>query len=248
MIKINKLIMHIIDIIKNPYLLTFLLYKYLYFIFLWKKTKPIFLEQKIISPDLEKSFIRWWDGETNAALWISFSFEKSSYKLKEYLNNIIKYNWNDIILWLPIDFILKEEKDTKYLKIWRTTRLYLWLKLNITKKYWDAFFFRKMKNINEFQNFYKHKQIFIISNKKTLEKTKNSIVSIWNFEIPYRNSFDNYNNIKNELVNKLDSFKKVDNLLILISWWPFAKALIYDLTIESKFVCHDVWAVFDIYL
>jgi hypothetical protein len=37
-------------------------------------------------------------------------------------------------------------------------------------------------------------------------------------------------------------------LIILISWWPFAKALIYDLTIESKFVCHDVWAVFDIYL
>jgi hypothetical protein len=35
-----------------------------------------------------------------------------------------------------------------------------------------------MKNINEFEKFYKDKKIFIISNKETLEKTKSKMVTI----------------------------------------------------------------------
>jgi hypothetical protein len=35
-----------------------------------------------------------------------------------------------------------------------------------------------MRNIDEFKSFYNNKKIFIISNKETLEKTKNKVLTI----------------------------------------------------------------------
>ena len=246
---IKKIILHFFDIIKSPYLLIFLIYKYIFFVIFWFKTKAI-SNIKLIKPSLEKTFIRWWDWETNAVLWISFSFEKSSKKLKKYLKNIIQYKNNDLLIWLPIKFISNNEKNTKDLNIWMNTRIYLNLNLNLNKnkEYWDALFFRDIWSIENFINFYKWKKLFIVSNKNTINKVNNNIENIWTYEIPYRNSFNNYFNIKRNLLEKLNLLSNKKDLIILVSWWPFAKALCYDLTVENNFICHDIGAIFDIYL
>jgi len=244
---IKKIYIHFIDIIKSPFLLFFLIYKYFY-LFFFKKTKKIILEWKILKPSLEKTFIRWWDWETNMALGISFSFEKSSFNLKKYFKYILNYSWDKIILWLPLKFILFDENKTEFIKVWRTTRLFFYLFLDKNKNYWDAFFFRDIWSLDNFKNFYKRKKIFLISNKNTLEKVNwimNNIIDT--YEIPFNNTFKNYKNIKISILKKILKLDK-QNLIIMISWGPFAKVLSYDLTIENNFVCHDVWAIFDIYL
>lgn len=244
---IGKILLHFIDIIKSPYLLLFLLYKYIFFVFLWFKTKPI-SNIDLIKPSLEKTFIRWWDWETNAALWITFSFERSSTKLKNYLNNIINYKWDKILIWLPIKFISKSEKETDFLNIWKTTRIFLKNVINTNKEYWDAFFFREILSIDKFVDFYSWKKLFFISNKNTINKiNKYKINNVWTFIIPDKNSFDNYINLKGEILDKIVLLDNQETIII-VSWWPFAKALCYDLTKDNNFVCHDVWAIFDIYL
>lgn len=245
---LKKIILHFSDIIKNPYLCFFLLYKYIFFVIFRFKTKPI-LNLNITKPSLNKSFIRWWDWETNSVLWISFSFEKSSKKLKMYLKNIINYNWDKILLWLPIKFIVNEEKNTNFIKIWKTTRLYLNKNIVSNKLYWDAFFFRDIWNFDNFTKFYDGTNLFLVWNEDTIKKVLDkNIKLIWTYSIPYKNSFNNYFVIKNNIVDKIKNLENSSNFIVLVSWWPFAKALCFDLTMENNYICHDVWAIFDIYL
>lgn len=236
------------DLFYNPSLFVFFIRKYCN-VLIGNKTKAIKIHH-INVPTIEKTFIRWWDGETNAVLWISFSFENSSPLLRKYLHKVITYTWDDMLIWLPLDYIQYDEKNTDNVALWRTTRIFLAEHINKNNTYWDAFYFRNMKSVDEFSKFYQWKQLIIISNGNTLEKIRGKIENVIGiFEIPYRNSFDNYTHLQQEIKNYIGSIiSDKNNTVIIVSWWPFAKALCYDLTKDSQFICHDVGAIFDLYL
>ena len=233
-----------IDMLQRPKTLYILLVAYISF-FLNIRTKPIKL--KVIDFNINKSFIRWWDGETLILLWISFSYQKASFELSRKFKEFFYCNSNKVILWMPIEYITKKEEQTKYLRARLITRYYLNKHIDRRRKYWDAFYFINLGNISVFKNLYKWKKLFIVANNETIKKIKESDLKnniIWYNEIPYRNAYLKYNEIKQSILRDLENIDR-NNLIIIISSWPTAKVLCYDLTIEEDFICHDVGSYFD---
>ncbi len=239
----NKYCKNIFYIFKNKKTGIFIIYSYFKY-FIWIKTKPIFIKK--ISFDSNKTFIRWWDGETLTLLWISFLYEDSSSEFSNKFLKILNYKWDKFILWLPLLYLENNEENTPFLRAWLITRNYF-NKVNLWNKgYWDAFFFINLWNISKFINIYKNKKIFLVSNIKTINKVRtiNDLSCIWFQEIPEKKSYKLYNEIKNGILDKVNKLE-TDNLVIIISWWPVAKILAYELTIEYNYICHDVWSYFD---
>lgn len=241
---VNSYLKIIFDILKNPKTWVFLFFCYFKY-FIWIKTKPIILNKVEFNPN--KSFIRWWDWESLMLLWLTFFYEEWNIELSTKFNKILNYKWNKFILWLPFLFIENEEKATIFLRAWLITRNYFnKIKLSLNNKYWDAFYFINLWNIWNFINIYNAKKLFLVSNIKTINKVKNisELNFVWFQEIPEKNSYKLFHDIKKDILNKL---KNIDekNLVIIISWWPIAKVLAYDLTINFNYVCHDVWSYFD---
>lgn len=236
------------DSLLNPTLVLFLIRKY-FNIVIKKKTPTCKIQFIEKIPSLHQTFIRWGDWETNSVLWISFSFEKASPLLSQYLKKILSHKDSNILLWLPLDYIIYSEENTENISLRRTTRIYLSKYIDSTKTYGDAFCFRNIGSIKIFNEFYAGKDLILISHQDTLHRGKNLLNNlIGTFEIPYRNAFDYYYDLKSDIIQHLNNtIRDKKNTVILVSWWPFAKALCYDLTIESVFICHDIWAVFDIY-
>lgn len=148
---------------------------------------------------------------------------------------------------MPIEYITKKEEQTKYLRARLITRYYLNKHIDRRRKYWDAFYFINLGNISVFKNLYKWKKLFIVANNETIKKIKESDLKnniIWYNEIPYRNAYLKYNEIKQSILRDLENIDR-NNLIIIISSWPTAKVLCYDLTIEEDFICHDVGSYFD---
>lgn len=227
----------------KPSVFLFLFSSYLKYFFSIK-TKPIVLNK--IWFNIDRSFIRWWDWETLILLGISFIYEDWNPELSRKFLKILNYKWDDFILWLPFLYIQDEEENTSYLRSWIITRNYF-NKIQFSKKeYWDAFYFINLWNISKFIELYKNKKIFLISNVNTIDKSKKikNLNFVWFQEIPDKKSYKLYNKIKNQTIEKLNLLEKKD-LIIIISWWPLAKVLSYDLTIDLNYVCHDVWSYFD---
>lgn len=225
--------------------------KYILLLF-WYKTPPL----KIITTDFDinKSFVRIWDWEILACLWSEVRFptfvQKRDLRLKKTLNSIISYNWDRILIWLPLHFLVNDEDKTKDIVQLRTSRLFLKDKLVNNQMYWDAFYFRNFKSYNDFCDLYKNKKIILALNKFTLDSVfeKWWLSILWQVIIPDNNAWWEINLIKNKIVDIFENTLDKSNIVILISAWPAWKIITYELTIEKWYIVHDVWSMFDILL
>ncbi len=222
--------------------------------FFWYKTPPLSIKTK--SFDVNKSFVRIWDGEILICMWIDLHFatftQKAFPKLQSTMRKLVAYSWDDLDLWLSLKYITEVEDSTPRMEMHRLMRTYYKhvLGLSPKKPYWDAYFFRDLWNFDALAFLYSRYKIVLITKASTIVAVAESkkFLLVWSVEIPPNNAFSFYDSIKNDVISACKRFQYDPSLRILISAWPVAKMLCYDLTVSHSFVCHDVGSVFDMFL
>ncbi len=215
-----------------------------YFTYFFWYSPPTFYKKTQFNPD--RSFIRWGDGETLMYLWISFDYQKSNNVLKKYFSLIAYTDMPNIVVWLPFRFLEKPIHETPYIRAWIISRYIIPRIFSSTREYWDAFFFRDIPNLDAFLWIYSSYSVFFIVNQKTYDKIlkQSKWINIQGVHIlPEINAFDNYESTIQILLQNLWKMNS-EKTRILISAWPTAKALVYDLT-KNWYIVHDTGAVFD---
>lgn len=247
----NKYVYSFFSLLKFPKHLFFLFWVYIRF-FLGVKTKPF---QGVWRDfDINKTFIRWWDGETMVALGIPmvfyFQFERSSKRLANKMKAILSYEGDDIIIWLPKEFLIQEEDKTPHIRAWIITRNLFQSKFTLNSQYWDAFFFRQIGSYENFLRMYEKKKVFLITNSDSIAKIEKDrrLPLLWSFAIPKSHAFDSYNTLKTQILEKLSGIGDKKDMIIILAGGPMAKVLAYDLTTEYHYVCHDTGQFFDLFL
>lgn len=247
----KKYILSLLSLLRFPSHLVFIFGVYIKY-FLWIKTKPLNVKWDGFSMD--KTFIRWGDGETMVALGIPmvfyFQYEHSSKRLSEKMKEILAYKGKNIVIGLAREFLSQEEDKTSHLRAWIITRALFQSKFNQSAQYGDAFFFRQIGSYEKFLEMYKEKQVFLITNSDSIAKIENDgrLPLLGSYAIPKSHAFDTYDFLKKEILERLDVFEKNDNMVIIMAGWPMAKVLAYDLTLEKWYISHDTGQFFDLFL
>lgn len=247
----KKYILSFISLLQFPSHLIFIFSVYIKY-FLGVKTKPLNVQWDGFS--MNKTFIRWGDGETMVALGIPmvfyFQYEHSSKRLSDKMKSILSYKGNDIVIGLAREFLSQEEEKTPHLRAWIITRALFQSKFALNSHYGDAFFFRQIGSYEKFLEMYKKKKVFLITNSDSIEKIQNDgrLPLLGTYAIPKSHAFDSYDVLKKEIIEKLDSLEDKKNMILILAWWPMAKVLAYDLTIEFGYISHDTGQFFDLFL
>ena len=172
---------------------------------------------------MDKTFIRWGDGETMVALGIPmvfyFQYEHSSKRLSEKMKEILAYKGKNIVIGLAREFLSQEEDKTSHLRAWIITRALFQSKFNQSAQYGDAFFFRQIGSYEKFLEMYKEKQVFLITNSDSIAKIENDgrLPLLGSYAIPKSHAFDTYDFLKKEILERLDVFEKNDNMVIIMA-------------------------------
>ncbi len=247
----KKYILSIIALLQFPSHLFFLIWVYLKY-FLGIKTKPLSVEWDGFS--LEKTFIRWWDGETMVTLGIPmvfvYQYEHSSPRLSEKMKQILAYRGDDIVIGLAREFLSQDESITPHLRAWIITRALFQSDFTQNSQYGDAFFFRQIGSYEKFTQMYQEKKIFLITNQDSIDKIVRDarLPLIGTFTLPKSHAFDSYDILKAWAVEALGRIEDKKDMVIILAGWPMAKVLAYDLTTEYRYVCHDTGQFFDLFL
>ncbi len=247
----KKYFVSFFSLLSFPSHLLFLIWVYFRYM-IGMKTKPLNVDWNAFSMD--KTFIRWGDGETMVALGMpmvfTFQYEKSSKRLSEKMKSILAYAGDRIVIGLPKEYLIKEEDDTKDMRAWIITRNFFQSKFNACKSYDDAFFYRHLANYENFLKLYEWKKIFLVTNQDSIDKISSDgrLPTVWHYAIPGKNAFDSYDDFKWGIIWNLNALPDRNDLIVLISGWPAWKVLAFELTTEFGYVCHDVGQFFDLYL
>lgn len=148
---------------------------------------------------------------------------------------------------MPAEFIKcsgkKLIKSREYISSWAFTRYYFKRNLDKNVKYGDAFIFKKI-NANKYKEIWNSKDnvIFVHNDKKYAEAfselyDKNTFF----IKIPSKNAYDDYENIKKEILLKA---RDKENLIILVSAGSCGKVLVNDLS-QKGYQCIDTGHCFD---
>ncbi len=203
---------------------------------------------------MEKTFIRWGDGETMVALGIPmvfvYKYEHSSRRLSEKMKAILSYEGKDIVIGLAREFLSQDEDQTPHLRAWIITRALFQSNFISNSQYGDAFFFRQIGSYEKFLEMYREKRIFLITNSDSIQKIQNDgrLPLLGTFAIPKTHAFDSYDILKKEIIFAFDGLEDTSHMVIILAGWPMAKVLAYDLTIEYGYICHDTGQFFDLFL
>ena len=247
----KKYILSFFSLLRFPRHLMFLSGAYFRY-FLGIKTKP--LDAKWEGFSMNKTFIRWGDGETMVALGIPmvfhFQYEHASKRLSEKMKAILAYKGDDIVIGLPREFLTQEEEKTPHLRAWIITRNLFQSKFALNSQYGDAFFFRQIGSYEKFLEMYKNKKIFLITNSDSIKKIKNDgrLPLLGTYAIPKSHAFDSYDRLKKEISEKIRKIEDKKNMVLIIAGWPMAKVLAYEFTTEYWYICHDTGQFFDLFL
>lgn len=243
------------ELSKHPSNFFFVLYSYIKY-FVWIPTKPLHIIPKDF--DINKTLIRWWDGETMAALTIpfvfSYDYEKANKQLSIQLLNLLEQSLKqkDIQFAIGTKYYIYPEKQTENLRCYILSRRLLQKYIQKSSIITEQLFFRNIGSYDKFQNLYKDFNILLVTNQQTIKKVKAhwKLNIIESYAIPSKNSFDQLDTIK----QSLDKILKTNNGIsknktrTLISGWPTGKLIALYLHQKHNIISHDVGAVFDIYL
>lgn len=222
--------------------------------FIGYKTPSLSLKSKKFDPD--RSFVRIGDGEILICMWIDVHFatftQKAFPQLQSVMRKLVGYQWDDLDLWLSLKYLTSDESATPRMEMHRLMRTYYKhvLGRNPIKAYWDAYFFRDLWSYEALVDLYAPYKIILVTKKSTIDAVKSSggFNVVWEVVTPSNDAFSYYADVKQEICDLCVSLWNDPVLRLLISVWPMAKMLCYDLTITGGYVCHDVWSVFDMYL
>lgn len=200
----------------------------------------------------KKSIIRWGDGESFILLGGDIYFQKYDNKLHSYLIKIVKdYYKSDCpyLLAIPNIYLRKSLKELNAIGkggVWKNTR-YVYKRFFCKSKiYGEALLFRMNYSLSnkEISKLWDEAEniIFIHPDEKVFKdfKTRYSNCNIFFIKIPSKNAFSEYENILNEVKNKIfNNNLNTNNLRILLSAGPTARTLVYDLS-KMGFICYDL--------
>lgn len=172
---------------------------------------------------MDKTFIRWGDGETMVTLGIPmvfyFQYEHSSKRLSKKMKEILAYTGNDIVIGLAREFLSQEEDKTPHIRAWIITRALFQSKFNQGTHYGDAFFFRQIGSYEKFLEMYKKKRVFLITNSDSIVKIENDgrLPLLGSYAIPKSHAFDSYDFLKKEILEKLENIQNKENMIIIMA-------------------------------
>lgn len=246
----KKYFLTLLALLRFPSSLIFLAKVYISY-FLGLESKPLTIGGGEFS--MQKSFIRWGDGETMACLGIpfifSFDYERSSKRLAKKMKEILSYTGDNIVIGVATDFLTKPEKETTFLRSWIITRHLFGSNFSKNKHFDDAFFFRKLKDYESFLELYKWKKVFMVTNQASINKILRDgrLEVVGSYALPPKNAFDIYDTAKPAVIEALQK-ENAKDVIVMLAGGPMAKVLAYDLTTEYGYTCHDTGQFFDLFL
>ena len=172
---------------------------------------------------MEKTFIRWGDGETMVALGIPmvfvYQYEQSSRKLSEKMKAILSYQGIDIVIGLAREFLAQDEEKTPHLRAWIITRALFQSKFISNAQYGDAFFFRQIGSYEKFLDMYREKKVFLITNSDSIQKIQKDgrLPLLGSFAIPKSHAFDAYDVLKKDIIATLDMIEDTSQMVIILA-------------------------------
>ncbi len=227
----------------NKTILYFRLFRYFFLSFFGVKLKILDdLDTINYSNKFNKSIIRLGDGEFNLINGEDICYQKYSNKLRNELIEIIKnydYQSSNYLLCIPKQFLLmsgfKLLKKRNWISSWAFSRYYVKRNFENNVTYGDAFIFSKgnERNYSKLWSLKKYKLcIFVHNNEKFANKFQKCYKINTKFiKVTSSNSYNDLDAIKNEIIKLAKNFNK-DDIIIIASMGPAAKALVYE-------ICHE---------